>query len=170
MIRSGSFIEAILTHASRTAQVFQVQQLSRAELIFLFLSLPAFHAARNALQNELQFLGVYRTAKYGLIRYHGLIFDSVADGAFRSTYLPWIDSITHLRSGEKEEIELRLNSNYENVWRVLRERLDEPAVRLKSQYSSRLYLWAKQYLAGGQKRVSVATLRKILGLEDIKDK
>jgi hypothetical protein len=30
------------------------------------------------------------------------------------------------------------------VWRVLKERLDEPAVRLKSQYSSRLYLWAKQ--------------------------
>ena len=107
---------------------------------------------------------------YRLIRYHRLIFESVADGAFRSSYLPWIDSITHLRSGEKEEIELRLNSNYENVWRVLRERLDEPAVRLKSQYSSRLYLWAKQYLVVGQKRVSVATLRKILGLEDIKDK
>src|SRR6202035_5304837 len=30
---------------------------------------------------------------YKLIRYHRLIFDSVADGAFRSTYLPWIDSI-----------------------------------------------------------------------------
>jgi plasmid replication initiation protein len=107
---------------------------------------------------------------YRLIRYHRLIFDSVADGAFRSTYLPWIDSITHLRSGEKEEIELRLNSNYDNVWRVLKERLDEPAVRLKSQYSTRLYLWAKQYIVVGHKRVSVATLRKILGLEDIKDK
>ena len=55
---------------------------------------------------------------YKLIRYHRLIFDSVADGVFRSTYLPWIDSITHLKAGEKEEIELRLNSNYENVWRV----------------------------------------------------
>ena len=69
-----------------------------------------------------------------------------------------------------EPIELRLNSNYENVWRVLRERLDEPAPRLKSQYSTRLYLWAKQHLVVGQKRVSVATLRKILGLEDVKDK
>ena len=106
---------------------------------------------------------------YKLIRYHRLIFDSVADGVFRSTYLPWIDSITHIRAGEKEEIELRLNSNYENVWRVLKERLDEPAVRLKSQYSSRLYLWAKQYLVVGHKRVSVSTLRKILGLEDVKD-
>jgi hypothetical protein len=106
---------------------------------------------------------------YKLIRYHRLIFDSVADGVFRSTYLPWVDSITHVRAGEKEEIELRLNSNYENVWRVLKERLDEPAVRLKSHYSTRLYLWAKQYLVVGQKRVSVGTLRKILGLEDVKD-
>jgi Initiator Replication protein len=106
---------------------------------------------------------------YKLIRYHRLIFDSVADGVFRSTYLPWIDSITHVKAGVKEEIELRLNSNYENVWRVLKERLDEPVVRLKSQYSTRLYLWAKQYSVVGFKRVSLATLRKILGLEEIKD-
>jgi plasmid replication initiation protein len=80
-----------------------------------------------------------------------------------------LDNACQVRAGEKEEIELRLNSNYENVWRVLRERLDEPAVRLKSHYSTRLYLWAKKYLVVGHKRVSVATLRKILGLEDVKD-
>jgi hypothetical protein len=37
---------------------------------------------------------------YRLIRYYRLIFDSVADGLFRSTYLPWIESITHLKAGE----------------------------------------------------------------------
>ena len=52
---------------------------------------------------------------------------------------------------------------------MLKQRLDEPSVRLKSQYSSRLYQWAKQYVAVGYKRVSLATLRKVLGLEDIKD-
>jgi hypothetical protein len=119
----------------------------------------------KSINERLRFLSpIYR-----LIRYHRLIFDSVADGVFRSTYLPWVDSITHVRAGEKEEIELRLNSDYEHIWRVLKERLDEPAVRLKSHYSTRLYLWAKKYLAVGQKRVSVATLRKILGLEDVKD-
>ena len=106
---------------------------------------------------------------YKLIRYHRLIFDSVADGVFRSTYVPWIGSITFVKAGEKEEVELRLNSDYENVWRVLRERLHEPAARLKSQYSTRLYLWAKQYLVVGYKRVSLSTLRKILGLEDVRD-
>jgi plasmid replication initiation protein len=104
-----------------------------------------------------------------LIRYHRLIFHSVADGALRSTYLPWIESITHVKAGEEEELELRLNSNYEKVWRMLKQRLNEPGVRLKSQYSSRLYQWAKQYVAVGYKRVSLATLRKILGLEEIKD-
>jgi plasmid replication initiation protein len=51
----------------------------------------------------------------------------------------------------------------------LKQRLEEPSVRLKSQYSIRLYQWAKPYLAVGYKRVSLATLRKILGLEEIKD-
>ena len=106
---------------------------------------------------------------YKLIRYHRLTFDSIADGALRSTYLPWIESITHVKAGEEEELEVRLNSNYEKVWRMLKQRLDEPSVRLKSQYSSRLYQWAKQYVTVGYKRVSLATLRKILGLEDIKD-
>jgi hypothetical protein len=106
---------------------------------------------------------------YKLIRYHRLVFHSIADGALRSTYLPWIESITHVKAAEEEELEVRLNSNYEKVWRMLKQRLYEPGVRLKSQYSTRLYQWAKQYVAVGYKRVSLATLRKILGLEDIKD-
>jgi hypothetical protein len=104
-----------------------------------------------------------------LIRYHRLTFDSIAGGSLRSIYLPWIESITHVKAGKEEELELRLNSDYEKVWRMLKQRLNEPGVRLKSQYSSRLYQWAKQYVAVGYKRVSLATLRKILGLEEIKD-
>jgi hypothetical protein len=101
---------------------------------------------------------------YKLIRYHRLIFDSVADGVFRSTYMPWIDSIAFIKAGEKEEIELRLNSSYENVWRVLKERLDEPAVRLKSHYSTRLYLWAKQYLVVGAQASQRSYPKKDFGL------
>jgi len=104
-----------------------------------------------------------------LIRYHRLTFTCVADGALRWTYLPWGELITHVKAGDEEELELQLNINYEKVCRVLKQRLDEPGVRLKSQYSSRLYQWAKDYIAVGYKRVSLATLRKIFGLEDIKD-
>jgi hypothetical protein len=106
---------------------------------------------------------------YRLIRYHRLNFDSVVDGAVRSTYLPWIESITTIKSGKREELELRLNGNYQKIWRTLKESLGKTGVRLKSQYSSRLYQWAKENVEVGFRRVSLATLRKILGLEDIRD-
>ena len=106
---------------------------------------------------------------YRLIRYHRLVFDSVADGALRTTYLPWLESITHVKAGEQEELELKLNSNYEQIWRNLKEHLGDSGVRLKSQYSTRLYQWAKQHLAVGYRRVSLATLRTVLRLEDIRD-
>jgi hypothetical protein len=129
------------------------------------IRLPVPFGAKQVKERREFLLPIYR-----LIRYHRLIFDSIADGALRSTYLPWIESITHIKAGEKEELELRLNSNYEKVWRKLKERLEiEPGGRLKSQYSSRLYQWARQHLAVGHRRVSLATLRKIFGLEDIRD-
>jgi hypothetical protein len=106
---------------------------------------------------------------YRLIRYHRLVFDSIADGSIRSTYLPWVESIALVKGRRTEELELRLNSNYAKVWLNLKQRLGEAGVRLKSQYSSRLYQWAKKYVTVGYKRISVATLRKILGLEDIRD-
>jgi hypothetical protein len=50
------------------------------------------------------------------------------------------------------------SSNYEKVRRILKQRLNEPSVRLKGQYSIRLYQWAKQYLAVGYKRISITLL------------
>lgn len=106
---------------------------------------------------------------YRLIRYHRLVFDTVVDGAFRSTYIPWIESITVIKCGGQEEIELCLNAKYEKIWRTLKESAGNSRVRLKSQYSSRLYQWAKQNVKIGRRRVSLKSLRKILGLEDIRD-
>jgi plasmid replication initiation protein len=42
-------------------------------------------------------------------------------------------------------------------------------IRLRSQYALRLYNWAQKYLTTGTKRISLEELRKILGLESIKD-
>ncbi|MBV8142148.1 MAG: replication initiation protein [Verrucomicrobia bacterium] len=128
------------------------------------ISLRVPFSAKQVKERRKFLLPIYR-----LIRYHRLVFDSIADGALRSTYLPWIESITLVRAGKEEKLELRLNNKYEKVWRNLKQRLDEPGVRLKSQYSSRLYQWARQYMAVGYKRVSLATLRQVLGLKDIRD-
>jgi hypothetical protein len=40
---------------------------------------------------------------------------------------------------------------------------------LRSQYALRLYDWAKKYVSVKTKRVSLEELRKVLGLEPVKD-
>jgi hypothetical protein len=128
------------------------------------IRVPIPFGPKQAKERRRYLLPIYR-----LLRYHRLLYDSVVDGAVRSTYLPWVESITTIKAGPHEELELRLNGNYGNVWRTLKGLLGKAGVRLKSQYSSRLYQWAKQNLKVGFRRVSLATLRQILGLEDIRD-
>jgi Initiator Replication protein len=40
---------------------------------------------------------------------------------------------------------------------------------LRSQYSLRLYSWAKKYVEDGAKTISLEELRRMFGLESIKD-
>jgi hypothetical protein len=42
-------------------------------------------------------------------------------------------------------------------------------IGLRSQYPIRLYAWAKKYVSNGKKRVSLEDLRKVFGLESVKD-
>ena len=42
-------------------------------------------------------------------------------------------------------------------------------VRLRSQYALRLYALAKKHVSDGRKRISLEQLRKVLGLESVKD-
>ena len=39
----------------------------------------------------------------------------------------------------------------------------------KSEYSLRLYSWAKKYVSAKTKRISLDQLRKVLGLESVKE-
>ena len=42
-------------------------------------------------------------------------------------------------------------------------------IGLRSQYALRLYSWAKKHAAAGEKKISLEELRKVLGLESVKD-
>ena len=42
-------------------------------------------------------------------------------------------------------------------------------IGLRSQYALRLHSWAKKYVTDGTKRISLEQLRKVLGLESVKD-
>jgi plasmid replication initiation protein len=64
---------------------------------------------------------------------------------------------------------------FERIWLESKKRLPdhvakEPAnIGLRSQYSIRLYGFAKKYASVGTKRISLEDLRKVLGLESVKD-
>jgi hypothetical protein len=42
-------------------------------------------------------------------------------------------------------------------------------IGLRSQYALRLYSWAKKYVEKGTKSISLEELRKVLGLQSVKD-
>jgi hypothetical protein len=47
---------------------------------------------------------------------------------------------------------------------------EKPAnIALRSQYSLRLYAWAKKYVSDDTQRISLEDLRKVLGLQSVKD-
>jgi plasmid replication initiation protein len=64
---------------------------------------------------------------------------------------------------------------FERIWLESNKRLPgyvakEPAnIGLRSQYSIRLYSWAKKFASIGTKRISLEDLRRLLGLESVED-
>ena len=70
---------------------------------------------------------------------------------------------------------LTFSPRFERIWLESKKRLPEyvaqkPAnMGLRSQYALRLYSWAQKYVTVGTKRVSLEELRKVLGLESVKD-
>ena len=78
---------------------------------------------------------------------------------------------------EPQELEVYVTFSplFERIWLESKKRLPErvakePAnIGLRSQYSIRLYAWAKKYASVGKKRISLEELRNVLGLESVRD-
>jgi plasmid replication initiation protein len=79
------------------------------------------------------------------------------------------------RGSENQEVYVAFSPNFERIWLESKKRLPEyvsqkPAnIRLRSQYALRLYALAKKHVTGGKKRISLEDLRKVLGLDSVKD-
>jgi plasmid replication initiation protein len=77
--------------------------------------------------------------------------------------------------GAEPEVYVALSPRFEQIWLESKKRLSEymeqkPAnVALRSQYSLRLYSWAKKYVEEGSQVVSLEELRRVFGLESVKD-
>ena len=106
---------------------------------------------------------------YKLIRYHRLIFDSVADGVFRSTYPPWLDSITFIKGrgkgGNRTTPKQQLRECLARVKRASG-RTCRPAE--KPLFHSPLPI-GKAVLGGPAQASQCSYFAENLGLEDVKD-
>ena len=91
-----------------------------------------------------------------------------------TSYTRWLESV-QVKGTENQEVYVSFSPRFEHIWLESKKRLPEylakePAnIGLRSQYSIRLYACAKKYVSNGKKRISFEDLRKVLGLESVKD-
>jgi hypothetical protein len=80
-----------------------------------------------------------------------------------------------VKGTENQEVYVTFSPQFERIWLESKKRLPEyvskkPAnLGLRSQYSIRFYDWAKKYVEAGTKTASLEELRRVLGLESVKD-
>jgi hypothetical protein len=87
-----------------------------------------------------------------------------------------VDESVQLNEGENQEVYVTFSPRFERIWLESRKHLPDYIVEqkpantgLRSQYSLRLYSWAKKYLEEGSQTISLEELRRVFGLESIKD-
>jgi plasmid replication initiation protein len=109
-----------------------------------------------------------------LMMSYRLVIQDVAGSEVLTSYTRWLESV-QLREGENQEVYVAFSPRFERIWLESKKRLPDymeqkPAnTGLRSQYALRLYSWAKKYVEAGTKSISLEELRKVFGLESIKD-
>jgi hypothetical protein len=103
-----------------------------------------------------------------------LVIEEIMGSEVITSYTRWVDAV-QVRGVEYQEIYVSFSPRFEHVWLELKKHLpkylsERPTkIRLRSQYSLRLYNWAKKYVTVGSKRISLERLRKVLGLQSVID-
>lgn len=124
---------------------------------------PILIGREKLLKPALQLMNVYR-----------LRIDEIKGGAVVTSYTRWLEAVI-VQGPDNQEVYVTFSPQFERIWMESKKRLpeyvaDNPAnIGLRSQYSIRLYAWAKKYVSNGKKHISLEDLRKILGLESVKD-
>jgi plasmid replication initiation protein len=109
-----------------------------------------------------------------LMTYYRLVIEEIKDGQAVTSYTRWVDAV-QVRGAENQEVYVTFSPRFERIWLESKKRLLEcvakkPAnIGLRSRYALRLYSWAKKYVTIGTKRISLEQLRKVLGLESVRD-
>ena len=146
--------------------------LSRPERAVLEAALQKYRAGRtepvlvggiNLLKPALRLMSDYR-----------LVIQEVEGPEVITSYTRWIESV-QLKEGENQEVYVTFSPRFERIWIESKKRLPDYMEQkpgnaaLRSQYALRLYGWAKKYLEDGAKTIPLEELRRVFGLESIKD-
>ena len=109
-----------------------------------------------------------------LMSFYRLRIDEIKQDAVLTSYTRWLEAVI-VKGKENQEVYVTFSPQFERIWLESKKHLPEyvaekPAnIGLRSQYSLRLYSWAKKYVSVEKKRISLEELRKVLGLESVKD-
>ena len=124
---------------------------------------PILVGGNNLLKPALRLMSDYR-----------VVLEEVKGAELVTTYTRWLETV-QVRGVDDQEVYLTFSPRFERIWLESKKRLPEyvaknPAnIGLRSRYALRLYGWAKRYVEAGTKSISLGELRKVLGLESIKD-
>ena len=103
-----------------------------------------------------------------------LRIEEIRDSKVVTSYTRWLESV-QVVGAENQKVYVTFSPQFERIWLESKKRLPEyvsqkPAnLGLRSQYSLRLYSWAKKNVGVGIKSISLEQLRKVLGLDSVKD-
>jgi plasmid replication initiation protein len=109
-----------------------------------------------------------------LMTSYRLMIQEVVGTEVLTSYTRWLESV-QLKEGENQEVYVAFSPRFERIWLESKKRLPEYVAKkpantgLRSQYALRLYGWAKKRVESGTMSISLEDLRKVLGLESIKD-
>jgi plasmid replication initiation protein len=109
-----------------------------------------------------------------LMTSYRLVIGDVTGNEVLTNYTRWLECV-QVKEGPEPEVYVAFSPRFERIWLESRKRLPEymeqkPAnTGLRSQYSLRLYSWAKKYVEEGAQTISLEELRRVFGLESIKD-
>jgi plasmid replication initiation protein len=103
-----------------------------------------------------------------------LVIQEVEGSEVHTSYTRWIESV-QLKEGEEQEVYVTFSPRFEHIWLESKKRLPDYMEQkpgnaaFRSQYALRLYGWAKKYAKDGAKTISLKGLRRVFGLESVKD-
>jgi plasmid replication initiation protein len=109
-----------------------------------------------------------------LMTAYRLVIQEVTGAEVVTSYTRWLECV-QVKEGAQPEVCVAFSPRFERIWLESKKRFPEymekkPAnAGLRSQYALRLYSWAKNYVEDGAKTISLEELRRVFGLESIKD-